>query len=54
MTQAEVETELVLEDEMMELKGIPFRNRTRPAKFILMGLDLEDSQCVFIYIQKTY
>ncbi|KAE9403518.1 hypothetical protein BT96DRAFT_1080167 [Gymnopus androsaceus JB14] len=44
MTQAEVETELVLEDEMMELKGIPFRNQTRPAKFILMGLDLEDSQ----------
>lgn len=46
MTQDQVEVELALEDEMMERKGIPLRNRTRPGKFILMGLDLEESQCV--------
>lgn len=44
MTQAQVETELALEDDMTESKGIPLRNRTRPAKFIVMGLDLEESQ----------
>lgn len=46
MTQAQVEVELAMEDEMMEQKGIPLRNRTRPGKFILMGLELEESQCV--------
>lgn len=44
MTQAQVETELALEDEAMEQRGIALRNRTRPGKFILMGLDLEESQ----------
>ncbi|KAE9389507.1 hypothetical protein BT96DRAFT_1003149 [Gymnopus androsaceus JB14] len=44
MTQAQVEVELALEDEMMEQKGIPLHNRTRPGKFILMGLALEESQ----------
>lgn len=51
LTQAEVETELALEDELMERKGIPLRHRTRPAKFILMGLDLEESQCVLNLFQ---
>lgn len=51
LTQAEVETELALEDELMERKGIPLRHRTRPAKFILMGLDLEESQCVLVLFE---
>ncbi|KAE9382325.1 hypothetical protein BT96DRAFT_845622, partial [Gymnopus androsaceus JB14] len=43
MTQAQVEVELALEDEMMEQKGIPLHNQTRPGKFILMGLALKES-----------
>lgn len=46
MTQSQVEAELALEDESMEQKGIASRNRTRPGNFILMGLDLEEQQCV--------
>lgn len=53
MTQAQVEVELALEDDMMEQKGIPLRNRTRPGKFILMGLDLEESQCVEQFIHNS-
>ncbi|KAE9401895.1 hypothetical protein BT96DRAFT_991729 [Gymnopus androsaceus JB14] len=44
LTKAQVELELAMEDEIMAQKGIPLRNRTRPGKFILMGLDLEESQ----------
>lgn len=46
MTQAQVVAELALEDEMRDQRGASLRNRTRPGQFILMGLDLEESQCV--------
>lgn len=44
LTQAQVEMELAMEDDIMAQKGVPLRNRTRPGKFILMGLDVEESQ----------